>query len=298
MRTPLVALALLLVGCAASTPTSPPASAPPSASLSDPEQKLAQAEAELAKHPKDPNAWIWKGRRQGYLGRYDDAIATFTEGLKRFPTEARFLRHRGHRWISKREFAKAEVDLARAWRLDSGREDEIEPDGLPNAANVPTSTTKGNIGYHWGLALYLQGKFGEAAEVYRKTLPFARHPDMEVAVRYWWTLSLRQMQSEEAKRAMAFASSEPLLESFAYERLLMVMRGELKEEVLLAQARADRSGLDFSTIGYGLAAHRALSGNVEGAKALLTELTSEPASAAFGRIAAEVELKRLEGARP
>jgi hypothetical protein len=129
-------------------------------------------------------------------------------------------------------------------------------------------------------------------------LPFARHPDMEVAVRYWWTLSLRQMQSEEAKRAMAFASSDPLLESFAYERLLMVMRGELKEEVLLAQARADRGGLDFSTIGYGLAAHRALSGNVEGAKALLTELTSEPASAAFGRIAAEVELKRLEGARP
>jgi tetratricopeptide (TPR) repeat protein len=270
---------------------------------SDAERKLAEAEAELARHPESADAWIWKGRRLGYLGRYDEAIAVYTAGLERFPTDARFLRHRGHRWLSKRDFARAEADLERAWAMEEGRPDAIEPDGLPNAANIPTSTLQGNIGYHWGLAVYLQGRWGEAAEIYQKTLPRARHPDMEVAVRYWWTLALRRAdRPDEARRAMSFSASQALLESFAYERLLALFRGEIAVAELWPP-RPHRSGsasgdteLDHVTVGYGVAAHLQLEGQRGLAQAIYEELTrpkDDAVSAAFGVLAAEADLQRL-----
>ena len=275
----------LSIACATARPTATATTPNPA------ERKLAEAEAALAAHPDDPEAWIWKGRRLGYLGRYDEAIAVFTAGFERFPTDARFLRHRGHRQITQRRFALAEADLKRAWELEVGRPNTIEPDGLPNAANIPTSTLQGNIGYHWGLALYLQGRFDEAAAVYRQTLPVAKHPDMEVATRYWLTLSLRRAgKASEAKEAMQFRSATPLLESFAYEKLLAMMRGEIAPEALLGEARADRSALDFPTIGYGVATHLSLTGDAARSRAILEEVVGGPTKAAFGYIAAETDL--------
>src|SRR5262245_25735380 len=66
------------------------------------EGDLTAARATLDRAPDDPDARIWVGRRLAYLGRYRDAIAIFTEGLQRFPKDARFLRHRGHRYITVR----------------------------------------------------------------------------------------------------------------------------------------------------------------------------------------------------
>ena len=275
MKIPFPAAVLLCsVLSTACAPTRPAATTDAASSA---EQKLAEAEAALAAHPDDPEAWIWKGRRLGYLGRYDEAIAVFTAGFERFPTDARFLRHRGHRQITQRRFALAEADLKRAWELEIGRPDAIEPDGLPNAANIPTSTTQGNIGYHWGLALYLQGRFDEAAAVYRQTLPVAKHPDMEVATRYWLTLSLRRAgKDSDAKEAMQFRATTPLLESFAYDKLLAMMRGEIAPDALLAEARADRSALDFPTIGYGVATHLARIGDTVRSRAILEEVVGGP----------------------
>lgn len=293
MRAPHAAFLLaVLIGSACAGTREPEAARPPTQSASA-EERLAAAEAALAAHPEDPEAWIWKGRRLGYLGRYDEAIAVFTAGFERFPTDARFLRHRGHRFITQRRFADAESDLQRAWTLEIGRPDAIEPDGLPNAANVPTSTTQGNIGYHWGLALYVQGRFDEAAQVYRATLPVAKHPDMEVATRYWLTLSLRRAGKEaEAREAMQFRPATPLLESFAYEKLLAMMRGEIDPGVLLEKARAEGSELDLPTIGYGVGTHFGLVGANERAQAILKEIVSGPTTAAFGYIAAEADLGR------
>jgi len=52
------------------------------------EADLAQAEKTLAANPKDPEAMIWVGRRQGYLWRYNDAIAMFSKGIAMYPVEA------------------------------------------------------------------------------------------------------------------------------------------------------------------------------------------------------------------
>lgn len=103
----------------------PPALLPSVAA--DREAKLVAAQAELAERPDDPEAWIWVGRRTAYLGRYREAIEIFTRGIARFPEDARFLRHRGHRYLTVRRFADAESDLARAASMVRGRPDEVEP---------------------------------------------------------------------------------------------------------------------------------------------------------------------------
>ena len=68
---------------------------------------LSEAEATLADNPTDADALIWKGRRLGYLGRYEEAIAVYMTGEALHPTDARFARHIGHRLISLRRFAEA-----------------------------------------------------------------------------------------------------------------------------------------------------------------------------------------------
>lgn len=50
--------------------------------------------AESVYNPTTAEAIITRGRRQAYLWRYRDAIATFTQGIARYPDDARLYRHR------------------------------------------------------------------------------------------------------------------------------------------------------------------------------------------------------------
>ncbi len=50
---------------------------------------------------------IWYGRRVGYTGAFTEAVAIFTEGLRHHPNDTRLLRHRGHRYVSLRDFPRA-----------------------------------------------------------------------------------------------------------------------------------------------------------------------------------------------
>lgn len=131
------------------------------------EVKLAQARTDLEKNPSVENL-IWLGRRTAYLGRYKEAIGIYSEAIKKFSDDARLYRHRGHRFLTLRCFDDAIEDFKKAAKLIRGKPDEIEPDGLPNARNVPTSTLQSNIWYHLGLAHYLKGDFRGALSAYRE----------------------------------------------------------------------------------------------------------------------------------
>ena len=56
----------------------------------------------------------------------------FSKGIALYPDNPKFYRHRGHRYISIRQFAKAQADFEKAAQLIKGKPDEIEPDGAPN----------------------------------------------------------------------------------------------------------------------------------------------------------------------
>jgi tetratricopeptide (TPR) repeat protein len=62
----------------------------------------------------DPDALIWYGRRTAYLGQFQGAIKIYTTGIERFPNDARMYRHRGHRYISTRQYDKAITDFEKA----------------------------------------------------------------------------------------------------------------------------------------------------------------------------------------
>ena len=269
-----------------------PLVAPPQPAPARLEQQLAEARAAFEAHPDDPDALVWLGRRTAYLGRYREAIAIFGRGIERHPADARLYRHRGHRHLTVRELALAVADLEKAAELVSGRPDEVEPDGMPNARNIPTSTLQFNIYYHLGLARYLRGELDLAERAYRRCVAVAGSPDSLVAVTHWLYLTLRRLSREaQAEQVLAPITAElDVIENQAYHRLTLMYRGRETPETL---AESFRGTGEWPAVGYGLGAWYSVGGLRSRARALWTEIEAEPSWAAFGHLAAEAELARL-----
>ena len=259
------------------------------------EARLLEARTDFESDPHDPEAVIWLGRRTAYLGRYREAIAVYTRGIEEHPAYAQLYRHRGHRFITLRQFDRAIADLERAASLIAGTSDEIEPDGLPNARNTPTSTSHSNIWYHLGLAYYLTGDLEQALRCYRECLSFSKNPDMLCATTYWLYLTLRRLgRAEEAAQALGpIRSDMDIIENRSYHRLLLIYRGQLDAPSVLREARGDRSSVDFATIGYGVGSWYLADGQRRRALGLYREVRRTSSWAAFGHIAAEADLERL-----
>jgi tetratricopeptide (TPR) repeat protein len=255
------------------------------------EADLTAARAALERAPDDADARIWVGRRLAYLGRYRDAIAIFTEGIQRFPKDARFLRHRGHRYITVREFDKAIADLERADVLVAGTSDQIEPDGQPNARNIPLTTLHSNIRYHLALAYYLKGDFAKAAPVWQRARETVRNPDNLVSATHWLYLTLRrQGRADEAGRALdAIAPDLEVIENGSYYSLCQLYKGARTADDVLKAAGTGPAG---AAVKYGVAAWHDVNGRVAEANALRRQLVDGPDWAPFGVIAAEADLAR------
>lgn len=253
---------------------------------------LDDAKAAYDKDPASVDAVIWLGRRTAYLGRFRDAIAIFSTGIDRHPGDARLLRHRGHRHITVRELDRAVADLSKAATLIKGRPDEVEPDGQPNARNVPTSTLNSNIYYHLGLAHYLRGEFDRALDAYRECLHFSKNPDMLVATTHWLYMTLRRLdRADEASKALALISADmDVIENASYHKLLMLYKGIESEDGLMSSA----SGLDAVTIGYGVGNWHHYNGRRDRARNLFAAIVAKHESQwpAFGYLAAEAEVAR------
>ncbi|MFT5983464.1 MAG: tetratricopeptide (TPR) repeat protein, partial [Ulvibacter sp.] len=141
---------------------------------------------------------IWYGRFSAYLGNYLDAIEIYSEAIKKYPNEPRLYRHRGHRYITIREFDKAIVDFTRAAALIVGKENKVEEDGMPNAQNIPVSTLHGNIYYHLGLAYYLVDEQEEAVKAFKKCLETSHNPDNVVSATHWIYMIFNKLGREAA----------------------------------------------------------------------------------------------------
>lgn len=258
------------------------------------EQRLAAAQQAYDTDRGSADALIWFGRRTAYLGRYREAIAIYTRGIEEHPDDARLYRHRGHRYISVRRFDLAISDLKHAATLIRGTPDQVEPDGLPNVRNIPTSTLHFNIWYHVGLAYYLTGRFEEASQAYRECLQVSNNPDALVATSYWLYMTLRYLGKEtEARRVLgAITSDMDIIENHSYHRLLLLHQDQLSEENLLNLVSEDDVPLANATVGYGIGKWHALEGRGEDAASTWQTVLSGSQWAAFGYIAAEAEMAR------
>jgi tetratricopeptide (TPR) repeat protein len=257
------------------------------------ESSLQSARDALAKAPDNADAMLWLGRRAAVAGHVREAIDVFTRGIAKFPADARFYRHRGHRYVTVREFDKAIVDLTRASQLIAGKPDELEPSNADQ--QVPSSETLHYaIYYHLGLAHYLKGDFARALPVYRQCLAAAKGSDDETAgASDWLYMTLRRLgRTDEAAKVL-----EPIVPGMKikddqqyYDRLLMYKGLRAPEDLL----RAGGDPVSAATLAYGVGNWYLYNGRKEEATALFQKIVTGPNWMPFGFIAAEAELARMK----
>ena len=255
--------------------------------------RLAEAKAAYAQTPDNADSIIWLGRRTAYPGQFREAIEIFSRGIARYPNDARFYRHRGHRYISTRQFVRAIADLERAASLVRGQADEVEPDGLPNARNIPTSTLHFNIWYHLGLARYLSGDLTGALAAYAECMKVSKNPDTRVATSHWMYTTLRRLGRAQDAAAVLYPISREMdvIEDDSYHDLLLLYKGEMTVDQLVPADTLEPIA-DVSR-AYGVAAWYAYNGNASEASRLNRRILATSQWPAFGYIAAEADEARL-----
>lgn len=251
--------------------------------------RLAVARMDYTANPDDADNIIWYGRRTAYAGDYRGAIEIFSEGIEKFPDDARMYRHRGHRYVSIREFDRAIADLEYATDLIAGKENAIEPDGQPNALNIPISSLHGNIWYHLGLAYYLNHDWPNAWRAYKNGFDAARNDDNRVSTTHWlYMIKQRMGDSEGAAQVLESISADMnVIENTSYHDLCLFYKGEKTADELLGDGEDSSTGA--ATV-YGIANWYYYTGSEERARAMLERLITTRSWSAFGFIAAEADL--------
>jgi tetratricopeptide (TPR) repeat protein len=259
------------------------------------EAQLNEARMRYEANPNDPDTNIWLGRRLGYLGRFREAIETFGEGIKKFPRDARFYRHRGHRYITLRRFDLAINDFEKAAKLIKDKPDQVEPDGQPNARNIPTSTLQFNIWYHLGLAHYLIGNNQKALASYRECLKVSKNNDAIVATNHWLYMTLRRLnRPREANKTLEpIRPGLDIIENDGYYRLLLMYKGIISPESLEQEALKQEGSPGSYSILYGVGNWYLYNGRRSEARALFRRMLEGTQWTSFGYIAAEAEMARL-----
>jgi len=252
------------------------------------EEKKTAYEAD----PLDVENIVWMGRFTAYQGKYKDAIGVYTKGMENYPNDPKLYRHRGHRYISIREFDEAIADLSYAPRLIENTENEVEPDGMPNARNIPVSTLHGNIYYHLGLAHYLNHEWKPALDAYKKCLETSSNPDNVVSATHWIYMIYRRMGQEEAAANYLrnISADMDIIENMTYHKACLMYKGEIDVEDIDLNSEDNPAN---SALKYAVGNWYLYNGNPEKAKEIFLDITSGDDWASFGYIAAESDLTRL-----
>jgi tetratricopeptide (TPR) repeat protein len=236
------------------------------------EKNLQAALRKLELSPEDAKSLILYGSRLADLWRYHDAIDVYTKAIEKFPDNAMLYWHRGHRYISTRDFKKAVGDLTRASQLNNNDFD---------------------IWYHLGLAHYLLGDFLQATNAYQECAKSAKDDDSKLAVSYWLYLSLRRLDEKEkaAKLLKSVTDRMRIRVEQAYQNLMRFYKGKRSEKDIMALAAS--SDLDMATLGYGMGCWLLINKQTEKAIQVFQKIVELSHWPAFGYIAAEAELARL-----
>ena len=243
----------------------------------DEKGEIAAAEAKLAADPKNMDLLIALGRAQANVWRYNDAIETYTRGIKQAPDDWRLYRHRGHRYISTRQFDKAVADMAQAAKLNDRDFD---------------------VWYHLALAHYLKGQFAKAAEAYNRCRQVAeadftdKRDDSVIAVSDWLYMTYRRMNkpAEAAKVLDRITPDMKVKENKSYFDRLLFYKGLKKESELVNVEKA--TDLEIATVGYGIGNWHLYNGNRAKAEEIFRKIVGGKYWPAFGFIASEAELSR------
>lgn len=233
---------------------------------------IARAQAALDADPRNIQRVIALGVAQSGARQFREAIATFTRGIDIAPNNAMLYRWRGHRYISVREFDKAQADLARGYQLDS---------------------TNYGVLFHYGVLRFVKGDFVGAATMFAKAQP--RAPDggeLAGSTDWLWMSLSRAGHSADAKAMLARRPDTlPTTPGYAYVARVKLYRGELTPESLFAPA--DTTDVQVATLSYGLGNWYLVRGDSAKAKAAFQRAVASGGWPGFGFIVSEAELSRM-----
>ncbi len=252
-----------------------------------------EAKAKFDRKQDNADSLIWYGRRTAYLGRFQDAIDIYTQGIEKHPQDARMYRHRGHRYISTRQYSKAIADFEKATELIKDTEDQVEPDGLPNDRNIPLSTLHGNIWYHLGLAYYLQNDMEKALEAFSNRTVTEKYPDNLVSGGYWlYMINRRLGNTEAAEEAIKDVTADmDIIENMSYHTMCLFFKGEITEEELTKETVGTSSS---DVLAYGLGNwYLYEKQDTLKAKASYQKLLDKGSKYSFAYLVAEADYKKL-----
>ena len=272
--------AMTLLALAQTSATTPELVSPLGAkhyAQADEKGEIAAAEKKLAADPKNIEALIAFGKAQANVWRYHAAIETYTRGLAidaKDAQQAMLYRHRGHRYLSTRQFDKAVSDMEKAAKLTA---DDFD------------------IWYHLGLAHYLKGNFSKAAAAYERCYAVAEksgEDDSIIAISDWLYMTYRRLnKSADAARILArITPTMKVKENKSYFDRLLFYQGKKQESELVNLEKA--TDLEIATVGYGLGNWHLYNGNRTKAEEYFRRIVSGRYWPAFGFIAAETELAR------
>lgn len=243
---------------------------------------IAAAQAQLIGDRTQLSRYIALGVAQSGARQFREAITTFSQGLQAIPKSttpaakrdrAMLLRWRGHRYLSVREFAKADADLTAGYALDS---------------------TNYGILFHLGVLRYLQGRFAVAATLFAKAQPRAPDGGELTGSTDWLWLSLSRAGRPDEAKAMLARRPDSLAApaGYAYASRLKLYRGVVTPEQLFTPA--DTADVQIATLSYGLGAWYLVQGDTARARTAFERAMQGGGWPGFAFMASEVELRRLK----
>jgi tetratricopeptide (TPR) repeat protein len=232
---------------------------------------MTKAQAALAAEPRNITRIIDLGVAQSGARQFREAIATFTRGLEIEPNNALLLRWRGHRYLSIRDLDRASADLTRGIALD------------------PTIY---GLWYHLGVVEYLRGNFAAAAAAFTKAQPLAPDAGELAGSTDWLWMSLSRAGRGDEAKAMLDRRPDNKPVTNAYTRRLQLYRGEIAPDAVVTPA--DTDDVQVATLAYGLGSWYLVRGDKAQARKWFERSIQSGGWPAFGFIASEAELRRLQ----
>lgn len=267
---------------------------------------VADAKAAAEREPTIDNI-AWYGRMLGYQTLAREAVAVFTEGLKRYPNSAKLLRHRAHRYFNLREFDLSIADGLKAAALYEGQPLERERLGPSQFPGTP-DIVQFYLYYHLGGAYFAKRDYRNAEKWFDRAyqlILLTGNPQDIAAPLYWRYLALmkldRTIEADELLARYKFKAEDlaPTGEGPFYFNAIQLFRGNRFTEDYYTEKDSGRpfGGADGAkaSSSYTLAMYWLMRGEREKAKPWLARAMDIKTWAYFPRIQAEVEWKNLYG---
>jgi tetratricopeptide (TPR) repeat protein len=215
--------------------------------IKDKDGRIKVALQAILDRPKDPEAILNAGQIQDGYRRFFESIGTYSEGIEKFPKDFRFLRMRGHRYLSTRKFAQGIEDLQKAVAM------------APNSFDAA---------YYLGLGYYFSGDHAKAAQEFERCEAQVKSPLKEksdllgsrscetleddpnwlVPIQFWHYLALRRAgEMAAAKKYLdeKVSDKHTITSTKAFYEALLFFKG--RKEINDMMVGANEGTRDFLT---------------------------------------------------